>query len=134
MFVAGGVVMVTLVVAGFFGLDVSFEFLGLRANNTASVDYFLIVGVFALNVIVAVGMAKEKRWAALLGIIAAWITMAVCCFTMVRDALNNPAPGTQLSFRLEIVFAILLLRKLMKIRYDWENGVPSYELSEEEEE
>lgn len=85
---------------------------GLCARDFFTPTGLLLSGVILYNAFTAYALLTESDWAIDLGIVAAFINMALCFYTMSAE------PGT---FRYELVASVFFLIKLLGIRTTWEH-------------
>ena len=65
-------------------------------------------------------LLKEKDWAIKLGIIDSILGISICILLMLYPLINTEMKST---FRIEIIFLIPYLLKLLKIKSTWENTI-----------
>lgn len=107
----------------FFGLmrwSFNISLFGLETNNPLSFLGLLIIGVFALKAITSFGLWTEKDWAIDLGIVDALVGITICIAVMILTH-SYEIEGLDKSYRIEPVFLLIFLYKLVKIKQSWKN-------------
>ena len=112
-FVVAATAPVALLV-GALGGTFKLGMFGLETDDPFSVVGFMIITIFLFKGIVSYALWNEKSIGVKLAIIDATATILVCVFTMIYSS------ESLVSFRLELIPLILYLRKMLKIRKEWE--------------
>lgn len=107
-------------VLGLMGNSVELSIYGLETNEAFSIFGIIIMMIFLLKGITAIGLLKEKDWAIKLGIFDAVVGIAICILVMLLPIFNA---NIKFMLRLELVVLIPYLLKLLKIQPDWESFV-----------
>jgi hypothetical protein len=94
---------------------------GLETKDSFSYTGICIITLFLLKGITSYGLLRETDWAIQLGIIDAIVGISICSMVMFYSLFNSGA--SVFNFRLELVFLIPYLVKLIKIKPGWENIV-----------
>ena len=115
---AGAVICLIL---GVFGLNAKLSFYGFETNKPLSLIGLIIIFIAGFKGFAAYGLWFEKdfgvevaKWDAILGIF-------VCVVSMVLLPMLNIKGFT---IRLELLFLIPYLLKLLKMNTKWKEGVP----------
>ncbi len=116
LFMATGILVPCVVVAGMFGFEPQLSLYGFETSDPFSTTGILISLGFLLKGIVGYGLFFEKDWAITLGMIDAVIGIIVCVAVMVVLPIFG---GGGFNFRLEIFFVGLFLWKLVDLRRRW---------------
>jgi|SRR5664279_1273731 len=93
---------------------------GLDTNQPLSIIGISVILLFLIKGVTSYGLLKETDWAIAIGIIDAIIGMAICVAMMLIPFLV-PGSNLKFSFRLELLFLIPYLVRLLKIKSAWEN-------------
>lgn len=107
------------IVFGLLGYKFQISLYGFETNNPLSIIGFILMTLFLFKGIVAYGLWTSKDWAILLGIIDAILGLLVCLFVMFIYPFIGSTQDSVSSFRLEILFLIPYLIKLLKIKDNW---------------
>ena len=101
-----------------FGISFEFSIYGIEATEP-SLFYFLVITIFVLKGVVALGLWTEKDWAITLGILDAWLGIMLCCAVMFVFPIVFAQNGFAFTFRLELAVLIAYLIQLNKLRRVW---------------
>jgi hypothetical protein len=107
--------------SAFLGFNFHLSLYGLETMDSFSYTGICIITLFLLKGITSYGLLTEADWAIQLGIIDAAVGISICSFVMFFSLFNSGS--SVFSFRLELVFLIPYLVKLIKIKPGWENMV-----------
>lgn len=99
------------------GASYSVSLYGLESNDRTSFITLAVLGLFLLKGAAAYGLLFEKGWAIEVGLIDAAVGIIVCLFVGVHAMFRLGAFIT--SFRLELIFLVIYLMKLLKIQAMW---------------
>ncbi|GAB5399669.1 MAG: hypothetical protein Aureis2KO_12540 [Aureisphaera sp.] len=112
--------MPVALVMGALGFNFDLAIYGLGTNVPFSLIGLLIMGLFCLKAATAFGLWFEKDWAITFGLADAIVGLIICFGMMIAPFVSDYAGVT---LRLEILFLLPYLNRLLKIRKDWEiNG------------
>ena len=118
LFIVAGCICVPLFILGLVGMNFQVALYGLESNDSTSFVGMLVLLLFIFKGLVSFGLWFEAKWAVGLGIIDAGVGLLICFVTTFRPDLF---PGNQAArfFRLEIIFLVVYLIKLFRIREKW---------------
>lgn len=116
-FMVFGVAAVCCLVMGLLGMNADLSFYGLETNQPLSVLGLSLIAIALFKGFCAFSLWFEKDNAIILSKIDAILGIAVCTFTAIIIPIMSPTPG--LSLRLELLFLIPYLIKLIKIGKKW---------------
>lgn len=111
------------IILGALGYKFQISLYGLETNNPISIIGFILMALFLFKGIVSYGLWTSKDWAILLGLIDAILGLLVCSFAMFIYPFIGLTEGNVSSFRLEILFLIPYLIKLLRIKGNWKLAV-----------
>ncbi len=80
-----------------------------------------MISIFLLKGIAAFGLWTEKDWAIILGILDAIIGITICTFVMLVYPFFFQGQGFKINLRIELLFLIPFLIKLINIKPAWQN-------------
>ncbi|PWV54477.1 hypothetical protein [Chitinophaga sp. S165] len=105
-----------------FVLDTSYNvsLYGLESNDRTSVITLAVLALFVLKGTAAYGLLFEKDWAIEAGLIDAAAGIIVCLFVGGYAMFSRGAFIA--SFRLELIFLVIYLLKLLKIQPMWKKS------------
>lgn len=121
LFMTVGILSVPIFVVGCLGSHFLVALYGLETDEPSSFAGFFLTALFAFKGLVSFFLWFEKRPAITLGIIDACIGILICIGVMFGFGFFLPY-RVSASFRLEIVFLIVYLIKLINIREKWKFG------------
>lgn len=116
IFLFAGLLNLVMLISYLFGHTPDFEIYGFNGRINYPYSFFVVFLSFALNFIVAYNLWFEKRKAIYYAIINAIIGIAFCIVSFFIDLINH-----KVVFRIEILFLLLFIFQLKKIKEDWEN-------------
>lgn len=103
------------------GRNAAITLYGLSSNGDPfSAAGLLLTGIALFNGITAYGLWSEKDWAVNVGMASAFIGIIVCSYTTITGFSYS---NGMFQFRLELILLFFFLRKLLKIRQEWDNRV-----------
>lgn len=120
VFLVVGIIVPVCLVFGAFGMTVDLALYGLETIYPLSPLGLFITGLFALKGIVAFSLWTEKTWAIKSGIVDAILGITTCLFLMFILPLISDVIGFRTSFRMELLFLIPYLWKMITIKTPWE--------------
>jgi hypothetical protein len=120
IFLLFGAFVPVAIVVGMLGGHFALSLYGLESNDPYSYISLLLLAVYLLKGIVAVGLWQEKSWAVDLGIVDAIVGLIICLGVMVYPVVGREN-GTTFNFRLEFLLLVPYLVKLFKIRQSWKS-------------
>ncbi|MBW8688232.1 hypothetical protein [Chitinophaga rhizophila] len=103
-----------------FGLNTHLQLYGLTTSSRTSILMFIIIALYVLKGAASYGLLAEKDWGVDIALVDGWVGILTCSFVIIYDYFGPShvfAP-----FRLELLFLIGYISKLMKIRADWKRG------------
>ena len=109
-------------VLGIMGYHYQLSLYGLDTSDPMSTTGICILLLFLLKGLTSYGLLREEDWAIKLGLLDAVIGSILCILIMIFPIYFS-GPNAKTSFRLELVFLLIFLNKLLKIKYAWENYV-----------
>lgn len=112
IFLVFGALGILGIVCGILGYQIALSFFGLATKDPFSMDGIVIIGLLLFKAIVSYGLLWEQGWAVVAGIIDAILGILICIIMVFYS-----------SYRLELVFLIPYLIRLLKIRSQWEQSV-----------
>jgi CHASE2 domain-containing sensor protein len=112
IFLVFGALGILGIVCGILGYQITLSFFGLSAKEPFSMDGIVIIGLLLFKAIVSYGLLWEQGWAVVAGIIDAILGILICIIMVFYS-----------SYRLELVFLIPYLIRLLKIKSQWEQSV-----------
>jgi hypothetical protein len=112
IFLVFGALGILGIVCGILGYQITLSFFGLATKDPFSMDGIVIIGLLLFKAIVSYGLLWEQGWAVVAGIIDATLGILICIIMVFYS-----------SYRLELVFLIPYLIKLLKIKSQWEQAV-----------
>ena len=118
IFLVFGAFVPIVIVSRIFGFHALLAIYSLQTNEPFSIAGFVVISIFAIKGVTSFGLLTEKDWAIKLGIGDALLGIFICIFSMVYPLIDSA--GTS-SFKIEILFLIPYLIKLLKIKSEWEN-------------
>jgi hypothetical protein len=104
------------------GYQYQISLYGLNTEDPLSKTGICILLLFLLKGITSFGFLREEDWAIKLGIVDAVIGSILCIVIIIFPAYIA-GPDAKTSFRLELIFLLIYLYKLLKIKYAWESNV-----------
>jgi hypothetical protein len=104
---------------GLFGYKFHLSLYGLDTNDPLSLAGICIILLFLFKGIISYCLLTENDSAIKLGVIDAITGIVICILVMITPMLN-PGSNTGFSFRIELLFLIPYLNKMLKIRRSWE--------------
>lgn len=104
------------------GSNFSMSLYALETNDPFSITGICLILVYIFKGIVAYNILKEKDLAIKLAIIDAVAGIFICVLVMLLPDLLPEGNGN-FSFRLELLFLIPYLVKMLKIKPEWEGNV-----------
>ncbi len=120
IFILFGFMVVMSLIFGILGYQFGLALYGLETNEPYSVIGLIVIGLYALKAATALGLWFEKDWAINFGIVDAILGTVICLGIMIVPHVSNYI-GPMI--RLEFVFLLPYLGRLLKIKKDWEvNG------------
>lgn len=118
IFLIFGAFVPVAIVIGLLGYPLDISLYGLSTTDPFSLIGIILVTSFAYKAIVAFFLWTEKDQAILLAQIDGYIGVGICVYSMFFINLVE-ANTLKLEFRLELIFIILYLIKLWKIKPQW---------------
>jgi len=115
-FLFGGLLSSVMLIVYLFGHKPDFEIYGFNGRTNYPYSFFVVFLSFALNFIVAYNLWFEKRKAIYYAIVNAKIGIAFCLISFFIDLVND-----KIMFRIEILFLLLFIFHLKKIKENWES-------------
>lgn len=112
IFLVFGALGIIGIVCGILGYQMVLSFHGLSTKDPFSMDGIVIIGLLLFKALVSYGLLWEKSWAVIAGIIDAILGILICMLMLYYS-----------SYRLELVFLIPYLIRLLKIKSQWEQSV-----------
>ena len=107
-------------IIGIMGHQFELSLYGLDTTQPFSSIGILLMLLFTLKGIVALGLWTEKRWAVNLAIIDAIVGIVICLILTFASPLMTVDEGhVGFSFRIELLILIPYLLKMRKIKPDW---------------
>ena len=122
IFLVFGAITPIGLIFGILGYEVELSLYGLETVEPLSISGICILAAFLLKGIVSYGLLTEKKWAIILGIIDAILGFTICLFLMIYPIIFSDS-GINFTFRLEIIFLIPYLIKMIKIKSEWESSI-----------
>jgi hypothetical protein len=120
IFLIFGIIAPFGLIFGLFGYKFQLALYGLDTNDPLTITGISIILLFLFKGIISFFLLTEQDWAIKFGIIDA-ITGIVVCILVMLSPMLNPGSNTGFSFRLELLFLIPYLNKMLKIRKPWES-------------
>ena len=114
---------VLILIAGIFGATARLAIYGLATNDPVSLMGLSMIGIMILNGITGYGLWSEKDWGVNVAMACAFVGMVVCIYTMIYLPSANFIRGLSFSFRFELFVLFIFMRKLLKIRNEWDTRV-----------
>jgi hypothetical protein len=121
LFMILGLVSVPLFIFGLIGSGFYIELYGLKSSVPTSFVALFLEIIFLFKCVVSFCLWFEEKQAIRLGIVDAAFGILVCLLCMF-DFPSNVGIQAQRSFRLEIIFLIAYLIKLIRVRARWESA------------
>jgi len=112
IFLVFGILGILGIVCGILGYQISLSFFGLATKDPFSMDGIVIIGLLLFKAIVSYGLLWEEDWAVIAGIVDAILGIVICILMVFYS-----------SYRLEFVFLVPYLFRLLKIKSGWEQSV-----------
>lgn len=122
IFLFFGAIIPIGLIFGILGYNFQLSLYGLVTNEPLSLTGICIIILFLFKGITALGLLKEKNWAIKLGIVDSITGIAVCVLIMLYPLINAKS-GIMFSFKIEILFLIPYLLKMINIKSAWENTI-----------
>jgi hypothetical protein len=122
IFLIFGLLTLFGLIFGLFGYRFQLSLYGLDTNDPLSLKGIIIIVLFLFKGIISYSLLTEQDWSVKLGIIDAIAGIVICIFVMISPMLN-PGSTTGISFRIELLFLIPYLNKMLKIRKPWESVI-----------
>lgn len=122
IFLVFGVFAPLGIIFALLGYDFQLGLYGLDTNQPLSIIGISIILLFMIKGVTSYGLLKETDWSIKIGIIDAIIGIAICV-TMMSIPFLAPGSNLKFSFRLELLFLIPYLIRLLKIKSAWENTI-----------
>ncbi|HMJ69766.1 MAG TPA: hypothetical protein VK508_12770 [Cyclobacteriaceae bacterium] len=117
--IAGAFVPCALAAALLFGFTYHTALYGLETFEPLSPIGIILAGMYLLKGAVGFGLWFEKDWAIIAGLIDCIIGILACLCVMLVFPRIEGLSGYSTSFRLEILFLIFFMVKLVRIRRQW---------------
>lgn len=102
------------------GVNYQVSLYGLESTDRTSFITLAVVMLFAIKGAASFGLLFEKDWAIEVGLIDAILGIIVCLFVGVYAMFSMG--GIITSFRLELIFLVVYLLKLLKIQAVWKKS------------
>lgn len=102
------------------GANYNVSLYGLESNDRTSIITLTVLALFILKGTAAYGLLFEKDWAIEAGLIDAAVGIIVCLFVGVYAMFRMGAFIA--SFRLELIFLVVYLIKLLNIQAVWKKS------------
>lgn len=112
----GGLTIISFFL-GFTNIKPALAFYGFETNEPFSLIGILIISIGVLKGITAFSLWFEKDYAMKLGKIDSYIGIGITMFAMI--GLPFILKNGEFTIRLELIFIVLFLLKLMKIEQKW---------------
>ncbi|MRG44638.1 hypothetical protein GFS24_05910 [Chitinophaga sp. SYP-B3965] len=120
LFMLMGGSAVILLITGLAGMRASLVIYGLSSNgDPLTPTGLLLIGIMMFKGIAAYGLWAEKNWGVNVAMADAFIGIVICVYTMIALPGNNGF----FTFRIELIALFFFLRKLLKIRNEWDSRV-----------
>jgi hypothetical protein len=110
--VSGVIALLGYCAALTFNLGFPVALYGLETAQPISILGLFLIGLFVLKGAVGFGLWFEKDWAVVLGLVDAFVGIAICLFVMI-------IASDHISYRLELVFLAFYVVKLIRMRPHW---------------
>jgi uncharacterized membrane protein (DUF2068 family) len=123
IFLVFGAIIPVAIIFGVIQYKFQISLYGIETNNPLSIIGTFLMFLFLLKAVVAYGLWTEKDWAVNLGIIDTILGISVCIFVMFIYPFINTISGFILNLRLELLFLIPFLLKLLKIKIGWNSYI-----------
>lgn len=107
-------------VFGLLGLEFSLALYGIETVVPFSLIGMIILFLFAIKGVVAIGLWTEKAWAAQLAELDGILGTIICTFVMFILPVIADRSDVFVSFRLELVALIPYFMKMREIKSEWE--------------
>ena len=115
--VLGAIAVVGFVAAVSFGSEYPISLYGLQTTEPMSALGSMLIAMFILKAAAGFGLWFEKDWAITISVVDAVIGIGVCLFVMVAVPIME-STGFR-SFRLELIFLVLYLVKVIRLKPQW---------------
>lgn len=119
IFLLFGLMIPFVFIFGVMGMNYQSSLYGLDAYEPFSIAGIINTGLFFLKAMVAYGLWTEKSWAVNLGIVDAFLGIAICTFMMFGMPLLNDSANFMGNLRIELALLIPYLLRLQKIKPLW---------------
>jgi len=117
---AGAMAIGIYLIMFLLGNDFSVSLYGLESSDRHSFITLLVMVLFFIKAVAAYGLLFEKDWAIEVGLVDAVLGILACLFVGFYAMFGT---GRFIaSFRLELVFLIIYLIKLLKIQAIWKKS------------
>lgn len=123
VFMVLGGFSVIIFIAGLLGLEGELSLYGLNANDPLSLAGLAILGIFIFNGIAAYGLWAEKNWGVNVAMASALVGIVVCTYTWIAMPTTSSRGTVVFSFRFELILLFIFMRKLLKIRSEWDTRI-----------
>jgi hypothetical protein len=123
LFLIFGVLAPIGLLFGILGYNFQVALYGLETSEPLSIIGIAIIIIFILKGITSYGLLKEKDWAITLAIVDGILGIIICTALMLYPVIFSEDKVT-LAFRLELLFLIPYLIKMIKIKSEWESNSP----------
>lgn len=123
IFLVIGAFVPVAVIIGILGYNFQVSLYGLETNDPLSIIGILLVSVFLFKGITSYSLLREWDYAITLAIIDAILGIIICTALMLYPVIFTEDKVTFV-FRLELLFLIPYLIKMLKIKPEWENIIP----------
>ncbi len=120
IFLVLGVFVVGIAFASIFEFSTVLSLYGFSTTEIWSPVGILLLFVFILKAVTSYGLIAKKSWAIKLGITDAGLGIFLCLFVIVYTIATK---GFNFSMRLELLFLVPYLLRLLRIRVEWESAV-----------
>lgn len=118
IFMVFGAIIPFGLISGILGHNFNISLYGIETTIPLSIIGLSLLALFALKGVVSFGLWTEKGWAIKLAILDGFLGINICIIVMVGLLPFIDTSGN--SLRLELVFLIPYLMKMVKIRKEWE--------------